>query len=72
VSSRLAPHIDIPNKEIPMTKTINVGIIGAGSIAERGHIPGYLDQPDAKVVGVCDVVGERARRVAVELDAAHA
>ena len=55
-----------------MTKTIKVGIIGAGSIAEWGHIPGYLDQSDVKLIAVCDIVGERARRVAKEVGARHA
>jgi predicted dehydrogenase len=55
-----------------MTEMINVGIIGAGSIAKRGHIPGYTGQPDAKLIGVCDIVGGRARRVAGEIGAPHA
>jgi predicted dehydrogenase len=54
-----------------MTERISVGIIGAGTIAGRGHIPGYLDQPDARLTAVCDVVGERASLVAEELGAGH-
>ena len=55
-----------------MTKATKVGIIGAGTIAEWGHIPGYLDQPDVKLVAVCDIAGERARRVAAEVGAERA
>lgn len=55
-----------------MTDTINVGIIGVGTIAERGHIPGYLDQPDVKLIATCDIVGERARQVAAEVGVEHA
>jgi len=55
-----------------MTKAIKVGIIGAGAIAEWGHIPGYLDQADAELVAVCDIVEERARRVAAELGGVRA
>ena len=43
---------------------INVGIIGAGGIAEGAHMPGYLATPGAKVIAVCDVVKERAEKFA--------
>ena len=55
-----------------MAETINVGIIGTGAIAKRGHIPGYLDQPDVKLIAMCDIVGDRAKRVAEEVGAKHA
>jgi len=41
-----------------------VGIIGAGAIAQRGHIPGYQTQDNVEVVAICDVNEARAREVA--------
>lgn len=40
--------------------TINVGIIGAGGIAEGAHMPGYQATPGVKVIAVCDIIKERA------------
>lgn len=47
-----------------MTESIGVGIIGASGIAEHAHIPGYLQQPEARLVAVADVIPERARALA--------
>lgn len=33
---------------------IRVGIVGAGNIAQRNHIPAYLTNPRARIVGVAD------------------
>ena len=38
---------------------LNVGIIGAGQIADL-HARGYLENPDAKIVAVCDRSQDRA------------
>jgi predicted dehydrogenase len=40
-----------------------IGLIGAGGIAAE-HLDGYLEAPDARVVGVADVDVEAARRYA--------
>ncbi|MFW5976389.1 MAG: Gfo/Idh/MocA family protein [Bacillota bacterium] len=52
-----------------MTKDkVNIGIIGAGNIAQNAHIPAYLNQSDIKLAGVCDINGDRAKKVASEYD----
>lgn len=43
---------------------INIGIVGAGGIAQGAHMPGYLATPGVKVIAVCDVVKERAEEFA--------
>ena len=48
-------------------ETLRAGVIGAGFIAVRGHIPGYRAAPGVEVVALCDVKEERARQVAQEL-----
>ncbi|MBX6770457.1 MAG: Gfo/Idh/MocA family oxidoreductase [Chloroflexi bacterium] len=47
-----------------MGETIGIGIVGAGGIAEHAHVPAYLQQPDARLVAIADVVPERARALA--------
>ena len=51
-----------------MTKTWQVGIIGAGAISRHGHIPGYRATPDVEVVALCDINAQRVRQVAEELE----
>ncbi|MGI6715618.1 MAG: Gfo/Idh/MocA family protein [Eubacteriales bacterium] len=46
-----------------MNKTVNVGIIGTGGIAGF-HMAGYKANPNAKVVAVCDIDYEKAKRFA--------
>ncbi len=44
---------------------MRVGIIGTGMIALQGHIPGWkLLKDDAEIVGVADILEDRAKRVA--------
>ncbi len=45
-------------------KTLGVGIIGAGGIANSAHIPNYKRHPRAEVIAVADVDPERARATA--------
>ncbi|KAF0957332.1 Gfo/Idh/MocA family protein [Rhodococcus sp. T7] len=47
-----------------MTDVFRIGVLGAGTIAEKAHLPGLLRQADVEIVAVCDVNGERARVVA--------
>ncbi|MCF6286638.1 MAG: Gfo/Idh/MocA family oxidoreductase [Candidatus Hydrogenedentes bacterium] len=42
-------------------KKVKVGIIGCGAIAERLHIPDYIDCGRAKIVAFCDVDKKRAQ-----------
>ena len=52
-----------------MSKTLKVGIIGAGGIARGAHLtPGWLAVPDAKVVAVCDIHEPTARKLAEDFD----
>jgi predicted dehydrogenase len=45
-------------------KKLRIGIIGAGKIAERLHLPGYKDTPLAGVVAICDIKKKKADRLA--------
>jgi len=45
-------------------KKIKVGVIGAGKIAERLHLPQYSECPDVEVVAICDIIKKKAVRLA--------
>jgi predicted dehydrogenase len=45
-------------------KTVNVGIIGCGGIAQAAHMPGYQKLPNAKMVACCDVDLKKAKEAA--------
>jgi predicted dehydrogenase len=47
-------------------KTINVGIIGCGKIAQYRHIPEYLANKNTKIVGYFDLNKKRAENLAEE------
>ena len=51
-----------------MLETVNVGFIGCGGNA-RGHMKRVVEDPHARLVGVCDVVEELARKAADETGA---
>jgi predicted dehydrogenase len=46
------------------SKQYRVGMIGAGAIVQRGHIPNFQAVPNAEVVAVCDVNLARAQEAA--------
>jgi predicted dehydrogenase len=46
--------------------TYRAGIIGAGFIAVRGHIPAYQRLPNVRLEAICDVDGQRAASVAAQ------
>src|SRR5919201_6990815 len=52
-----------------MAEPVGIGVVGAGTIAELNHLPGYQKQPDARIVAIADVNGERARAVAAKFGA---
>ncbi|WP_078432245.1 Gfo/Idh/MocA family protein [Metabacillus halosaccharovorans] len=55
-----------------MSKTLRVGIIGAGGIAKGAHIPNYLKCKDkVEIVAVSDVVKEKAEKLAKEFSIPH-
>jgi len=48
---------------------LRVGVIGTGMVALQGHIPGWkLLRKDADIVGVADILEDRARQVARQED----
>lgn len=52
--------------ETTSTRTVRVGIIGAGSIAAYAHVPGYRAQRDVEIAAVCDVVPGKAAEFAAK------
>lgn len=53
-------------------KPLRIGIIGTGTFAEVGHIPGLLTHPHAKIVAVCGRRLEAARTLAEKFGIRHA
>jgi predicted dehydrogenase len=52
-----------------MSKTLKIGLIGAGSIVRGAHLkPGWLAVPDAKVVAVCDIHEPTAKKLSEDFD----
>jgi myo-inositol 2-dehydrogenase/D-chiro-inositol 1-dehydrogenase len=45
---------------------MKVGVVGAGAVARRGHLPTYRVIPEAEVVGIADIDRALAARVAEE------
>jgi len=45
---------------------LRIGVIGAGAIATRGHLPAFKKLPDVEVIALCDTAVERAQAVAVQ------
>ncbi len=51
---------------------VRVGMIGTGNWANAGHLHVYQKHPRAKLIGVCDVVSEKAQRAAEKFGAGFA
>ena len=47
-------------------KTYRVAFIGAGTIVQRAHVPGFKALPNVEPVAICDVNAERVAAVAAE------
>jgi len=47
-----------------MAKTLKIGIIGCGAIAEHLHVPDYKLCPQAELVAFCDIIGSKAKALA--------
>jgi predicted dehydrogenase len=45
-------------------ETIRVGVIGAGGIAQRSHIPAYLNTPGVELVAIADINEKKLTYVA--------
>jgi len=48
---------------------VRVGVIGCGAIAEYVHLPAYKENPAARLIAVCDINKERAKKVAEAFEA---
>ncbi len=55
-----------------MTSPVRFGVIGAGSIATRGHIPSLQRIPGVQVIAICDANLERAQQVAAQFNIPYA
>ena len=42
-------------------KKIRIGIIGNGGICKGAHVPTYVEDERVEIVGVCDIIEERAQ-----------
>ncbi len=49
-----------------MERTVNVGIIGCGGIANAKHMPSLGKLPNVRMVAFCDIIPERAEKAAKE------
>ncbi|WP_339272083.1 Gfo/Idh/MocA family oxidoreductase [Paenibacillus sp. FSL K6-1330] len=49
-----------------MSKTLKIGIIGCGGIANGKHMPSLKKQAQAELVAFCDIALERAQKAAAE------
>jgi len=47
-----------------MKEKLNMGIIGAGLIAQKVHLPEYSQREDTVVAVICDTDSERAKKLA--------
>ena len=45
---------------------MKTGVVGAGAIARRGHLPVYRTIPEIEVVGIADLDLSLAEKVAAE------
>jgi len=52
-------------------RKIRIGIIGAGKIAERTHLPQYGVLKNVEVVAICDVIKKKAGRLAKMFNVPH-
>src|SRR5581483_4974946 len=60
------PHPSYPMKEIPMAKTVRIGIVGCGGIANGKHMPSLSKLDNVELVAFCDIIPERAQKAAKE------
>ncbi len=49
-----------------MSRTVKVGIIGCGGIANGKHMPSLKKLPNVEMVAFCDIIKERAEKAAKE------
>ncbi len=51
-----------------MAQDVCVGLIGAGAVAQLGHLPAYADLPGVRVTAVCDSDPDKLRSVGAKFD----
>ncbi|WP_235439909.1 Gfo/Idh/MocA family protein [Paenibacillus sp. DMB20] len=49
-----------------MSRKLKLGVVGTGNIFRSAHLPAWLEHPEIEVVALCDVVQERAQKLADE------
>ena len=47
-----------------MGRAVKIGLVGAGTVAEFGHLPALCLLPEVEVVAVADIDRERAKTIA--------
>jgi len=52
-----------------MKEKIKVAVIGCGRIANMSHLPSYKNNPDVEIKYCCDIIKEKAEKVADEYGA---
>lgn len=52
-------------------RKLGVGVLGAHNWAEKAHLPGYAASDRVNLVGICDVVPERAEALAAQFGIPH-
>jgi predicted dehydrogenase len=53
-------------------KIVNIGVIGAGGIANAAHLPSYKTCPNANVVAICDINETALHDTQAKFDIPHA
>jgi predicted dehydrogenase len=54
-----------------MMKKLQIGVIGAGSIAQMGHLPFYQNHPDVELKALVDINLKRAKGVAAQFNVSN-
>ena len=57
------------NKGVKFVTKLRVAVIGCGSIAKNRHLGEYQNNPAVEIVAVCDIIEERAVKIAVQYEA---
>jgi predicted dehydrogenase len=60
-------------KEVNVNKLspLRIGVVGAGHVAEVLHLPVFQYLKEARVIAICDIVQEKARRLAHRFSIPH-
>jgi predicted dehydrogenase len=54
-----------------MSKKLKLGVVGTGNIFKVAHLNPWLEHPEVEIVALCDVVRERAEKLAREHGISH-